>query len=128
MTPVTWARTSTRRDAAASPTNSKRAATVSGAMVSTETSGGGGAALAARLHAQPPSSRRTPPTAQTAVPRERLARTTASGAMNRPELVFHRQPAEAFAGRREDRVGHRRGRDRRARLADPARRLEVAHE
>src|SRR2546427_3671918 len=82
MTPATWARTSTRRDAAACPTNSKRAETVSGATVSTETSGGGGAAVAARRHAQPPWRRAAAPTAQTAVRREGLVRTTASGSIN----------------------------------------------
>src|SRR5260221_11326089 len=82
MTPATWARTSTRRDAAACPTNSKRAEIVSGATVSTETSGGGGAAVAARRHAQPPCRRAAAPTAQTAVRRERLRRTTVSGSMD----------------------------------------------
>src|SRR5256712_2526858 len=83
MTPATWARTSTRRDAAACPTNSKRAETVSGATVSTETSGGGGAAaVAARRHAQPPCRRTTAPTAHTAVRGEHLVRTTTSDVMD----------------------------------------------
>src|SRR5881409_4400821 len=81
MTPATWARTSTRRDAAACPTNSKRAETVSGAIVSTETWGGGGAAGAACRHAQPPWIRATAPIAQTAIGRWRLLGTTASGVM-----------------------------------------------
>src|SRR3989442_14722541 len=46
MTPVTSARTSTRRDASACPTYSQRAVTVSGTTVTTDTSGGGGAELA----------------------------------------------------------------------------------
>src|SRR5207249_6669706 len=46
MTPVTCERTSTEREAAACPTYSKRAVTVSGTTVRTDTSGGGGAALA----------------------------------------------------------------------------------
>src|SRR6266536_4540864 len=82
ITPATWARTSTRREAAACPTNSKRAETVSGATVSTETSGGGGAAVAARRHAQPPCRRATAPTAQTAVRGECLVRTTTSDVMD----------------------------------------------
>src|SRR5439155_19594824 len=41
---------------------------------------------------------------------------------------LQRQLADSLAGRREDRVGQRWGRDSRARLADPAGRLEVAHE
>src|SRR5207248_11655360 len=44
MTPVTCERTSTEREAAACPTYSLRAATVSGTTVSTDTSGAGGAA------------------------------------------------------------------------------------
>src|SRR5881296_3821417 len=83
MTPATWARTSTRRDAAACPTNSKRAETVSGATVSTETSGGGGAAaVAARRHAQPLCRNRAAPTAHTAVRGEHLVRTTTSDVMD----------------------------------------------
>src|SRR5881296_4042568 len=83
MTPATWARTSTRRDAAACPTNSKRAETVSGATVSTETSGGGGAAaVAARRHAQPLCRSRAAPTAHTAVRGEHLVRTTTSNVMD----------------------------------------------
>src|SRR5881628_3757551 len=83
MTPATWARTSTRRDAAACPTNSKRAETVSGATVSTETSGGGGeAAVAARRHAQPLCRSRAAPTAHTTVRGEHLVRTTTSDVMD----------------------------------------------
>src|SRR2546422_1936900 len=78
MTPATWARTSTRRDAAACPTNSNRAETVSGATASTETSGGGGTAGAARRHAQPLCRTTAAPTAHTAVRGERLVRTTAT--------------------------------------------------
>src|SRR5207245_519366 len=83
MTPATCARTSTRRDAAACPTNSKRADTVSGATVRTETSGGGGAAaVAARRHAQPLCRSRAAPTAHTAVREEHLVCTTTSNVMN----------------------------------------------
>src|SRR6266550_5962413 len=79
MTPATWARTSTRREAAACPTNSKRAETVSGATVRTETSGGRGAvAVAARRHAQPLCRSRAAPTAHIAVRGEHLVRTTTS--------------------------------------------------
>src|SRR6266481_2397076 len=44
------------------------------------------------------------------------------------ELVLQRQLPDSLAGRSEDRVGQRGCRDRRTRLADPARRLEVAHQ
>src|SRR6266550_6537796 len=97
MTPATCARTSTRRDAAACPTNSKRAETVSGATVSTETSGGGGAAaVAARRHAQPLCRSRAAPTAHTAVREEHLIRTTASAVM---DLVQWRYRPVAWAAR-----------------------------
>src|SRR6266699_214517 len=91
MTPATWARTSTRRDAAACPTNSKRADTVSGATVRTETPGGGGAAaVAARRHAQPPCKRAAAPTAQTAVRGKCLVRTTAWGIMDLVQWKYAR--------------------------------------
>src|SRR5467141_3418051 len=105
MTPATWARTSTRRDAAACPTNSKRAETVSGATVSTETSGGGGAAVAARRHAQPPCRRAAAPTAQTAIRRERLVRTTASGSMDLVPWKYGRAVEAASPRRAFFRVG-----------------------
>src|SRR6185312_4871840 len=105
MTPATWARTSTRRDAAACPTNSKRAETVSGATVSTVTSGGGGAAVAARRHAQPPCRRAAAPTAQTAVRRERLVRITASGSMDLVPWKYGRDVAAASPRRAFFRVG-----------------------
>jgi hypothetical protein len=40
----------------------------------------------------------------------------------------HRQPSQAFAGGGEDRVGHRGGRRRQARLADAGRTLGAGHE
>src|SRR2546425_6705008 len=98
MTPATWARTSTRRDAAACPTNSKRAETVSGAIVSTETWGGGGAAGGARPHPPPPRVKATAPVAPTAIGPERLPGTTASGVLEvllweyRPPLRAARPP------------------------------------
>src|SRR5438552_18324067 len=98
MTPETWARTSTRREAAACPTNSKRAETVSGATVSTETSGGGGAAVAARRHAQPPCRRAAAPTAQTAVRGERLVRTTAWVVMHLVQWKYGRDGEAASPG------------------------------
>src|SRR3989475_5907487 len=83
MPPAPGARTPTRREAAACPTNSKRAETVSGATVRTETSGGGGAAaVAARRHAQPLCRSRAAPTAHTAVREEHLVCTTTSNVMN----------------------------------------------
>src|SRR3989442_6696975 len=95
MPPATCARTSTRRDAAACPTNSKRADTVSGATVRTETSGGGGAAaVAARRHAQPLCRSRAAPTAHTAVREEHLVRTTTSNVMN----VVHSKYAASAGG------------------------------
>src|SRR6267378_3288460 len=101
MTPATWGRTSTRREAAACPTNSKRADTVSGAIVSTETSGGGGAAVAARRHAQPPCRRAAALTAQTMVRRERLMRTASSDVMDVVQWKYERdgdaaRPCRAF--------------------------------
>src|SRR2546426_6163681 len=45
-----------------------------------------------------------------------------------PELRLQRELSDALAGRREDRVRQRGCRHRRARLADPAGRLAVAHE
>src|SRR5712664_3747948 len=96
MTPATWARTSTRRDAAACPTNSKRAETVSGAIVSTVTWGGGGMAGTACRHAQPPWSTTTAALAQTAIGRQRLRRTTASGVI---ELVLWKYGPAARAAR-----------------------------
>src|SRR6266568_6724749 len=44
------------------------------------------------------------------------------------ELRLQREFSDALAGRREDRVGQRGCRHRRARLADPAGRLAVPHE
>src|SRR3989442_13238931 len=106
MTRATWARTSTRRDAAACPTNSKRAETVSGATVSTETSGGGGAAaVAARRHAQPPCRRTTAPTAHTAVRGEHLVRTTTSDVMDLVQWKYRPAAGAARPCRAFFRVG-----------------------
>src|SRR5260370_36900960 len=96
MPPATWARTSTRRDAAACPTNSKRAETVSGAIVSTVTWGGGGAAGAACRHAPPPWSTATATPAQTPFGRWRLLRTTPYGGL---DLVLWENRARVRAAR-----------------------------
>src|SRR3989475_11042820 len=106
MTPATWARTSTRRDAAACPTNSKRAETVSGATVRTDTSGGGGAAaVAARRHAQPLCRSRAAPTAHTAVRGEHLVRTTISKVMNLVQRKYRSAAGAAKACRAFFRMG-----------------------
>src|SRR5215510_7496988 len=81
-------------------------------------SGFGGAASAASLRLQAASARMT-------INGTRMRMVSSSGLK---ELLFQRELADPLACRCEDCVRNRRSRHRRSRLADPARRLEIAHQ